>query len=173
MKKYINKLIFLQKTNLTQKLNESLNENQNLKTNLDEIITLSHKQSDELKRLHESAESFKKQNEDRIQEEKTKIEMEVRIKDEVYNKHKRNIYGMVYSNIIDKLTAFLNPIELLKLKSTSKIIYYSIDNNLLVNKQLLKNFAKMKNDAISKIINYDMKHDYEISDFVMEKLIKE
>ena len=99
--------------------------------------------------------------------------MEVRIKDEVYNKHKRNIYGMVYSNIIDKLTAFLNPIELLKLKSTSKIIYYSIDNNLLVNKQLLKNFAKMKNDAISKIINYDMKHDYEISDFVMEKLIKE
>jgi len=61
----------------------------------------------------------------------------------------------------------------LNLKSSSKILYYSIDNNLDVNKQLLTNYAKMKNDIINKINNYDMKQEYEVSDFVMEKLIKE
>lgn len=75
--------------------------------------------------------------------------------------------------IIDKLTKFLSPIDLLNLKSSSKILYYSIDNNLDVNKQLLTNYAKMKNDIINKINNYDMKQEYEVSDFVMEKLIKE
>lgn len=61
----------------------------------------------------------------------------------------------------------------MNLKSSSKILYYSIDNNLDVNKQLLTNYAKMKNDIINKINNYDMKQEYEVSDFVMEKLIKE
>jgi len=71
-----------------------------LNEKLEEITKLSEKQNEEINKLNELVENYKKENENRIKQEKEKTEMEVRIKDEVYTKHKRNIYGMVYSNVI-------------------------------------------------------------------------
>ncbi len=67
----------------------------------------------------------------------------------------------------------MNPVDLLNLKSSTRVLYSSIDNNLTITKQLLVSFAKIKNEMINSINVYDMKQGYEITDYVMEKLIKE
>ena len=84
---------------MKSKLENSDKENESLKTQIEKITLFSQQKSEELIKINEKNESYKKIIDDRIQEENSKKELEKRVSDEVYNKYRRNIYGMSYMNV--------------------------------------------------------------------------
>lgn len=190
-KKEYKKQIELHKSEIDnlKAFNEKISkENKLLQNNLQEITAIKVEYENRLKdyqmkidNLNETLEKsqkslfdyeeLKKMMEEKLMDEKETLELEEQRKESLIKKGNLNI--LINYDLIDQVTKYLTPSDIINLKKTNRTTYLSIEKNINCMNHFYINLINCYKKKIHELSSLDIKKEYIVNDMEIERLIKE
>jgi hypothetical protein len=161
-------------------LNYNLEELNNVKLVLEGKLEESKREKEglleKLKKTDNTIEDYNKLKdimEEKIQNERERVELEDRNRHNFIELFRGDIRVLVYLKLLNNVTQYLKPIDIVNLKLTGTVFRDEIDSNLDCTKQFYSKLCKKQYKKIKELSNIDVRKEYSITENEIEQLITE
>jgi chromosome segregation ATPase len=167
-----------------------LKENKHLNYNLEELnnekLSLEIKVKDinrekeslleqikKMEKINSDYNDLKKIMEEKIQNDREKVELEDRSRNNLIELFRGNVKVIIYLKQFHHITKYLSPTDILNLKLTNSAIRDEIDSNIDCVKGYYNQICKEQYSKIKELSNLDVKKEYCINETEIESLMTE